>query len=82
MTFSFQVVHVNVSMHKMLYRIENVIYVWRHNSPILAHMQLFQKKKEKSLILEQSFDVQIVCIHCTVYYLERNIFKKEKKEQN
>ena len=47
---------------------KTVMRVLSHNSPILlvAHMQLYTRKG-KSLIVEQSFGVQVDCIRCTVF---------------
>ena len=77
MTFSFQVVHVRT--HKMAYWKEIAMHVWRHNWSILVFLKL-EPWKGKSPIVEQSFGVQIVCIHCTFFELEMNKKKEEEKK--
>ena len=57
---------------------ENVICVSRHNSPILAHMQL-KTMKGACLIVEQSFGVQMVCICHTIIELR---MRETRNEQN
>ena len=66
-----------VSTHKMAYQKETVMCISSHNSPILARMQLYPRKRT-SLMVEQSFGVQIICTQCTVFEL----CVREKKEQN
>ena len=67
----------------MVYQKETAMHIWSHNSLILAHMQL-QPRKGTSLIVEQSFGVQMICIHCAVFELclrEKKESKQEEQQQ-
>ena len=55
-----------------------MVRVLGHNSSILAHIEL-QPRKERSLIVVDSFDVRIVCIRLIL--LELCMTKKKKKEE-
>ena len=78
---------MRVITHKMAYRKACVTCFWGHNSLILACTQL-QPKKGRSLIVVQSFGVQLVCIRLILFELcvkekkKEEERKKEEEEQN
>ena len=64
-------------MHKMAYMKATATHVLGHNSSILAHMQ---PRNERSLLVEHSSGMPIVCICCVL--LELCFMKIRKKKKN
>ena len=65
----------------MMYQKKTAMHVWSCNSSILACMQLLTRKGT-SLVVEQSFGVQIICICLAIFELYMEEKKEEKQQQN
>ena len=75
-TCSFQIMFV--SMHKMTYQKGAAVHFWRHKSSFLTCSQIWPRKG-KSLIVEWSFGVPIICVQLT--FFEWCMKKKRKKDR-
>ena len=65
-----------VCMQKVVYQMEIMMHVWSHNL-LSFHTSLTQKRR--SLRVEQSFGMQVVCIRQTVCVLNAREWEKKKR---
>ena len=77
MTFSFWLVLV-IIMHKMVCRKAPVTHIWGHNTSIIAHKQVYPRKR-KYLIVMRLFRVWMVHIRHILFDL--CMIKRGKKER-